>query len=72
MEYNSFVVKEQKRFRIAITIWIIKLLSQTMKVLERMVEVRIKNNAFIFEKQFIFSLGRMTRKVIHQVRRFLE
>ncbi|XP_060212031.1 uncharacterized protein LOC132639606 [Lycium barbarum] len=50
----------------------IKLLSPTMKVWERVVELRIKKNVSISENQFGFMLGRLTTKAIHLVRRFLE
>ena len=50
----------------------IKLLSHTMKVWERVVELRLRRTVTIFENQFGFMPGRSTTEAIHLVRRLVE
>ncbi|KAF3647276.1 hypothetical protein FXO38_18746 [Capsicum annuum] len=50
----------------------IKLLSQSMKIWERMVEVRMRWIVSISENQFGFMPGRLTTEAIHLVRRLVE
>ena len=50
----------------------IKLLSHTMKVWERVVEMRVRIRVFILENQLGFMTGQSTTKVIHLVQRLVE
>ncbi|XP_059281034.1 uncharacterized protein LOC132034675 [Lycium ferocissimum] len=50
----------------------IKLLSHTMKVWERVVEMGVRRGVFISENQFDLMSGRSTTEVIHLVRRPME
>ncbi|XP_016570956.1 uncharacterized protein LOC107868846 [Capsicum annuum] len=50
----------------------IKLLSHTMKVWERVVELRMRNTMTISKNQFGFMLGHSTTKAIHLVRRLVK
>ncbi|KAM3395257.1 hypothetical protein P3S68_004262 [Capsicum galapagoense] len=50
----------------------IKLLSHSMKIWERVVEVRLRRIVSISENQFGFMLGRSTTETIHLVRRLVE
>ena len=50
----------------------IKLLSHTMKVWERVVELRMRRIVTISENQFGFMPGRSTTEAIHLVRRLVE
>ncbi|MCF7184020.1 reverse transcriptase family protein [Corynebacterium sp. MC-13] len=50
----------------------IKLLSHTMKVWERVVEMRVRRVVSISENQFGFMPGRSTTEAIHLVRRLVE
>ncbi|XP_060179517.1 B3 domain-containing protein REM17-like isoform X4 [Lycium barbarum] len=50
----------------------IKLLSHTMKVWERVVEMRVRKGVSISENQFGFMAGRSTTEAIHLVRRLVE
>ncbi|XP_075079867.1 uncharacterized protein LOC142165147 [Nicotiana tabacum] len=50
----------------------IKLLSHTIKVWEKMVEVRVRTSVSIPENQFAFMSGRLTMEAIHIVRRLVE
>ena len=50
----------------------IKLLSHTMKVWERVVEMRVRKVVSISENQFGFMPGRSTTEAIHLVRRLVE
>ena len=50
----------------------IKLLSHTMKVWERVVEMRVRGVVSISENQFGFMPGRSTTEAIHLVRRLVE
>ncbi|KAF3671399.1 putative pre-mRNA-processing factor 6-like [Capsicum annuum] len=50
----------------------IKLLSHTMKIWERVVELRLRRIVSISENQFRFMLGRSTTEAIHLVRRLVE
>ncbi|PHT48085.1 Phosphoenolpyruvate carboxylase 4 [Capsicum baccatum] len=50
----------------------IKLLSHTMKVWERVVELRLRRIVTIYENQFGFMPGRSTTEAIHLVRRLVE
>ncbi|XP_060184057.1 uncharacterized protein LOC132613816 isoform X1 [Lycium barbarum] len=50
----------------------IKLLSHTMKVWERVVEMRVRRGVSISENQFGFMPGRSTTEAIHLVRRLVE
>ncbi|WMV16255.1 hypothetical protein MTR67_009640 [Solanum verrucosum] len=47
----------------------IKLLSHTMKIWERVVEMRVRRGVSISENQFGFMLGRSTTETIHLMRR---
>ncbi|XP_019261992.1 PREDICTED: uncharacterized protein LOC109239855 [Nicotiana attenuata] len=49
-----------------------KLLSHTMKVLERVVKARVRRSVSISENQFRFMPGHSTTKTIHLVRRLVE
>ncbi|XP_070005368.1 uncharacterized protein [Nicotiana sylvestris] len=48
------------------------LLSHTMKVWERVVEVRVRKTTSISDNQFGFRLGRSTTEAIHLIRRLVE
>lgn len=50
----------------------IKLLSHTMKIWERVVELKVRISVPIFEKQFGLMSQRRTSKVIHLVRRLVD
>nr|XP_009775165.1 PREDICTED: uncharacterized protein LOC104225097 [Nicotiana sylvestris] len=50
----------------------INLLSHTMKVLERVVEARVRSSMSISENQFDFMSGSSTMEAIHLVRRLVE
>ena len=50
----------------------IKLLSHTMKVWERVVELKMRRIVMISENQFGFMPGRSTTKAIHLVRILVE
>ncbi|XP_070015342.1 uncharacterized protein [Nicotiana sylvestris] len=50
----------------------IKILSHTMKVWERVVEMRVRRLVSISENQFGFMPGRSTMEVIHLIRRLVE
>ncbi|KAF3656600.1 hypothetical protein FXO37_15372 [Capsicum annuum] len=50
----------------------IKLLSHTMKIWERLVELRLRRIVSISENQFGFMPGRSTTEAIHLVRRLVE
>ncbi|XP_070002596.1 uncharacterized protein [Nicotiana sylvestris] len=50
----------------------IKLLSHTIKVWERVVEMRVRRTVSISENQFGFMPGCSTMKVIHLIRRLVE
>ncbi|XP_019231484.1 PREDICTED: uncharacterized protein LOC109212310 [Nicotiana attenuata] len=50
----------------------IKLLSHTMKVLERVIEVRVRMMVSISDNQFGFMPGRSTTEAIHFIRRLVE
>ncbi|XP_019236372.1 PREDICTED: RNA-directed DNA polymerase from mobile element jockey-like, partial [Nicotiana attenuata] len=50
----------------------IKLLSHTMKVWEKVVEMRIRRAVSISENQFGFMPGRSTTEAIHLIRRLVE
>ncbi|KAG5577608.1 hypothetical protein H5410_057742 [Solanum commersonii] len=50
----------------------IKLLSHTMKVWERMVEMGMRKGVFISENKFRFMPGHLTTEAIHFARRLLE
>ncbi|XP_070045831.1 secreted RxLR effector protein 78-like [Nicotiana tomentosiformis] len=50
----------------------IKLLSHTMKVWERVVELRVRRRVSNFENQFGFMPVRSTTEAIHLVRRLME
>ena len=50
----------------------IKLLSHTMKLWERIIEGRLRNEISISEHQFGFMLGRSTTEAIHLIRRLME
>lgn len=50
----------------------IKLLSHTMKVWERVVELRLRRIVTISENQFGFMPGRSTTEAIHLLRRLVE
>ncbi|XP_070047285.1 uncharacterized protein [Nicotiana tomentosiformis] len=50
----------------------IKLLSHTMKVWERVVEVRVRRAMFISDNQFGLISGRSTTEAIHLIRRLVE
>ena len=50
----------------------IKLLSHTMKVWERVVEMRVRREVSISENQFGFMPGRSTTEAIHLIRRLME
>ncbi|CAN4092825.1 unnamed protein product [Withania somnifera] len=50
----------------------IKLLSHTMKVWKRVVELRMRKMVTIFENRFGFMPGRSTTEAIHMVRKLVE
>ncbi|XP_075093167.1 uncharacterized protein LOC142177455 [Nicotiana tabacum] len=50
----------------------IKLLSHTMKVWERVVEMRVRRTVSISDNQFGFMPGRSTTEAIHLIRRTME
>ncbi|KAG5623258.1 hypothetical protein H5410_008476 [Solanum commersonii] len=50
----------------------IKLLSHTMKIWERVVEMWVRKGVYISENQFEFMSGRSTTKAIHLMRRLVE
>ncbi|WMV36648.1 hypothetical protein MTR67_030033 [Solanum verrucosum] len=50
----------------------IKLLSHTMKIWERVVEMRVRRGVSISENQFGFMPGRSTTEAIHLMRRMVE
>ncbi|KAL3351497.1 hypothetical protein AABB24_019876 [Solanum stoloniferum] len=50
----------------------IKLLSHTMKIWERVVEMRVRKGVSISENQFGFMPGRSTTEAIHLMRRLVE
>jgi len=50
----------------------IKLLSHTMKLWERIIEGRLRNDILISENQFDFMLRRSTTEVIHLIKRLIE
>ena len=50
----------------------IKLLSHTMKIWERVVELRLRRIVTISENQFDFMPGRSTMEAIHLVRRLVK
>lgn len=50
----------------------IKLLSHTMKVWDRVVEMRVRRGVFISRNQFGFMPGRSTTEAIYLVRRSVE
>ncbi|XP_074323512.1 uncharacterized protein LOC141660427 [Apium graveolens] len=50
----------------------IKLLSHTMKLWERVIEIRLRNKVTISENQFGFMGGRSTTEAIHLFRRLME
>ncbi|WMV29994.1 hypothetical protein MTR67_023379 [Solanum verrucosum] len=50
----------------------IKLLSHTMKIWERVVEMRVRRGVSISENQFGFMPGRSTTEAIHLMRRLVE
>ncbi|KAG5586166.1 hypothetical protein H5410_046600 [Solanum commersonii] len=50
----------------------VKLLSHTMKIWERMVEMRVRRGVPISENQFGFMPGRSTTEAIHLMRRLVE
>ncbi|KAF3658415.1 putative pre-mRNA-processing factor 6-like [Capsicum annuum] len=50
----------------------IKLLSHSMKIWERVVEVRLRRIVYILKNQFGFMPGRSTMEAIHLVRRLVE
>jgi len=50
----------------------IKLLSHTMKVWERVVEMRVRRTVSISDNQFGFMPGRSTTEAIHLIRRMVE
>ena len=50
----------------------IKLLSHTMKLRERVIEKRIREEVVIRENQFGFMPGRSTIEAIHVLRRLME
>ena len=50
----------------------IKLISQTMKLQERVIEHRLRHHAKIAKKQFGFMPGQSTTEAIHILRRLIE
>ncbi|GJX85613.1 retrovirus-related pol polyprotein LINE-1 [Tanacetum coccineum] len=50
----------------------IKLLSLTMKLWERVIEIRLRRETRVSEKQFGFMAGRSTTKAIHLLRSLME
>ena len=50
----------------------IKLLSHTMKLWERVVEGRLRNETSMSENQFGFMSGRSTTEAIHLIRRLVK
>ena len=51
---------------------VIKLLSHTMKLWERVIEKRIRRETIIKENQFGFMIGISTTEAIHLLRRLME
>lgn len=49
----------------------IKLLSHTMKMWERIIEIRLRKLLSVSENQFGFISGRLTIEVIHLLRRLI-
>ncbi|XP_070044840.1 uncharacterized protein [Nicotiana tomentosiformis] len=58
--------------RLGVLYWGIKLLSHTMKVWERVVEIRVRRSVSISENQFRFMSGHSTVESIHLVKRLME
>lgn len=52
--------------------FVFKLLSHTMKIWEKVVEVKVRSSVSIFENHFRFMLGRSTTEAIHLIRRLVE
>lgn len=50
----------------------IKLLSHTMKLWERVIDIRIRRQVIVTENQFGFMPGRSTMEAIHLLRRLME
>ncbi|XP_075087757.1 uncharacterized protein LOC142169750 [Nicotiana tabacum] len=72
VEFDDSVVKNKGDIQNCNNYWGIKLLSHTMKVLERVVEQRVRTCVSISENQFEFMPERSTSEVIHLVRRSVE